>query len=976
VGGFGLCVACGFGVATRPVITLASGYRACVRFCDLGPLEVEVDGSRVTARGARLNAVLATLLLHLNRRVSTDLLLDAVWGEATTASSHSTLETHIWRLRRLLEPTRGRGQAASVLINDAGGYRLLAQPEDVDSARFEQLGLEVLDLGTTQQSDRALQAAEQALGLWRGSPFEPIADRAWAAGPIARLDEIRAQLQERRIDAILGVDRPELAVRELEPLLADQPYRERLWWLRMLALHRAGRSEDALATFRSARRTLIDEVGIDPGAELVELHRQILDQDPALRPQPARPAPAPARTVEIHLPRARPVVGRAGELAQVASALGRSPLVTVVGGAGSGKTLLASAAARAAATGYPDGVRFVDLSVVEPTADVAAEIVAAVEIAMPETATPQSVLAAYGTDRRVLLILDNCEQVLDQVAEVAELLTEPGRQVRLLATSREPLGIDAEAVITLGPLPVASDGGDGVGPAVALFLDRARLDPATVSVTDLTTIRRICGAVDGIPLAIELAAALTAAYTLTEIVDQVERDPGQLAAIGRGQARHHQTLAAAIDRSHRLLSAEERLLHRRVAVLPGTFGRGLAEAVAGPDLRRHVPGLLAKLVHRSMLSVSHEDGGQARFSQLAPVRGHAYRSLRAAGEVELAEDLRDDWCLALAQSRPRLGRIEEAAWYAEIDANLPIVRATLQRRLVVRPDAVGTAINSQLNGFWFYRDQIEEGIRWAEPALAVTGAGDLDLVLNQLSLGLLLLQQFRGDRGREVIDEALAALATLDLDPTTRTLSERLHLGELLLAVSTGFSGDRDAVKMHQLIDVFETIEGLGDRPDLAVGVEALRCLADTVSDPAGTDLVRVQDIFDRALTLGNLWAGWFSAASGATLGLLRQDPALGMVWSSRVVTLQARLGAKTALPQVETLGDFLALDRRWVEAVRIFSATHHQARRVGKPWPRNPLTSELLDRCRVTLSTEQFERAWAIGPTLSRAQLTVDALP
>ena len=181
---------------------------------------------------------------------------------------------------------------------------------------------------------------------------------------------------------------------------------------------------------------------------------------------------------------------------------------------------------------------------------------------------------------------------------------------------------------------------------------------------------------------------------------------------------------------------------------------------------------------------------------------------------------------------------------------------------------------------------------------------------------------------------------------------------------------------MHQLIDVFDTIEGLGDRPDLSVGVEALRCLADTVGDPAGTDLERVQDIFERALGLGNLWAGWFSAASGATLGLVRQDPALGMVWSSRVVTLQARLGAKTALPQVETLGDFLALDGRSVEAVRIFSATHHQARRVGKPWPRNPLTSELFDRCRVALSTEQFEHAWAIGPTISRAQLTVDALP
>ncbi len=950
-----------------------------MRFCDLGPLEVDVAGARVTARGARLTAVLATLLLHLNRRVSTDLLLDAVWGDATTESSHSTLETHIWRLRRLLEPSRGRGQAASVLVNDAGGYRLLAQPEEVDSARFEQLGLEVLDLGTTQQSERALQAADQALGLWRGAPFEQIAERPWAVGPIARLNEIRAQLQERRIDAILGVDRPDLAVGELEPLLAEQPYRERLWWLRMLALYRAGRSDDALATFRTARRTLIDEVGIDPGAELVELHRQILDQDPALRPSSVRPAATPAREVEIHLPRARPVVGRAAELEQVAEGLAGSALVTIVGGAGSGKTLLGSAAARSAAAGYPDGVWFVDLSVVETTADVAAEIVAAVKIAMPETSTPRSVLAAYAADRRMLLVLDNCEQILDQVAEVAELLTEAGHQVRLLATSREPLGVDGEVVVPIGPLPLETDEADAssatVGPAVALFLERARIDPAETSALDLSAIRRICAAVDGIPLAIELAAALTAAYALSEIVDQVERDPGQLSAIGRGQARHHQTLATAIERSHRLLSPDERLLHRRVSVLPGAFGWGLAEAVAGPELRGRVPGLLARLVHRSLLMVTHEDGGKARFAQLAPVRGHAFRSLRSAEEVDLAEDLRDSWVLALARSRPWLGRVGEAAWYAEIETDLPTVRATLQRRLVTHPDDIGTAISAQLNGFWFYRDLVEEGIRWAEEALPIADAGGVDQVLSQFSLGLLLLQQYRGDRGRELINRAVDTLATLDLGPMQLPGAERRHLAELTLAVATGFSGDRDADEMHRLLDVFETIPGLADEPELAVGCESLRLLADTIRDPAGTDLERVQDVFDRSLSVGNLWAGWFTAASGATLGLTRQDPKLGLVWSSRVVTLQARLGARTAMPQVETLGDFLALDDRWVEAVQIFSATHHQARRVGRPWPRNPLTSRLMDRCRAALTTEQFERAWATGPTLSRAELTLGAV-
>ncbi len=949
-----------------------------MRFCDLGPLEVEIDGSLVAARGPRLNAVLAALLLHLNRRVSTDLLLDAVWGESVTASSQSTLETHIWRLRRLLEPGRERRQSATVLTNDSGGYRLLARTEEVDSARFEQLSVEVLDLSITQQPERALQAADQALALWRGSPFELIAERPWATGPVARLQEIRFQLRERRIDAILGVDRPDLAVGELEPLLADQPYRERLWWLRMLALHRAGRSQDALATFRVARRTLIDEVGIEPGADLVELHRQILDQDPALRPSAPRPAPSTTRAVEVHLPRARPVVGRVRELSDVAAALTTHRLVTVVGGAGSGKTLLATAAARTRAASYPDGVWFVDLSTVEPESDVAAEIVAAVKIAVPETSTPMTVLAAYGLDRRMLLVLDNCEQILDQVADIVEVLIEPDQQLRLLTTSREPLGVAGEAVVNLGPLPLDADladrGGTVAGPAVALFLQRSALDAATVSSADRAVVRRICGAVDGIPLAIELAAALTTAYELTEIADQVERDPGQLSAIGRGQARHHQTLSAAIERSHRLLSEEEKLVHRRLAVLPGAFGRGLAEAVAGPELRGRVPGLLAKLVHRSLLTVTHEDGGYAQFAQLAPVRAHAYRSLRSATETALAEDLRDAWSLQLARSRPRLGRSEEADWYAEIDANLPTVRATLQRRLVVGPDVVGSEISAQLNGFWFYRDRTEEGIRWAESAQSAPRASDLARVLNQLSYGLLLLQQLQGDRGREAIDDALATVAALDLGRTTENPVDRRHLAELLLAVATGFSGD--PAMMHRMLDVFETVQNLPELPALAVGCDAVRCLADAIADPGTADLGRIQDVFDRALALDNLWAGWFAAASGAFLGLVRRDPNLGMEWSIRVVSLQGRLGAKAALPQVETLGDFLALDGQLVEAVRIFSATHHQARRVGKPWPRNSQTSDLLERCRVGLSTEEFEDAWTIGPTLSRADLTEGAHP
>jgi predicted ATPase/DNA-binding SARP family transcriptional activator len=956
-----------------------------VRFCDLGPLQIEVDGEQVAPRGRRLVAILSTLLLHLDRRVSVDLLLDAVWADEVTAASTSTLETHIWRLRRTLEPHRARGEASSVLLNDSGGYRLVATSAQVDSARFEQLNLDVLDLLTTDQPARALQAAELALGLWRGDPFLALADRAWAAGPVHRLAEIRTQLHERRVDAIMAVGQPERAVAELVPLLARHPFRERLWWQRMLALYRSGRTEDALAAYRTARRTLLDEVGLEPGPELAGLHRRILDQDPSLVPTIPTDAghrPGAARQVELRLPRPRPMVGRGRDLHAVGELLKVSPLITVAGAAGCGKTLLATETARLAGPQFPDGVRFVDLSAADHTSDVAELVAAGLDLPVPPGAAPLRTLAGYATDRRTLLVLDNCEQLLDQVAALADTLTGHDRQLSLLITSREPLGIPGEEVHTLEPLAVSSEPdarspfSSTDEPAVALFAARARL-PTDLLAVELATIRQICRAVDGIPLAIELAAALGSTFSLAEIADQVERDPGQLAAIGRGQARHHQTLSSAIDRSFRLLSEDERVLHRRLSVLPGSFGRELAEAVVGPDLRSRTASLLARLVHRSLLTVTHHDG-VARFAQLSPVRAHAAQALRGVAEVELAERLRDEWTRALIVRRPSAGRPEEADWYDAVALDLPTLRATLHRRLVTQPDRLGLEVIGHLPGFWYYLDLVEEGIRWTEAAWAAASGSDLDGVISRLSLADLLALQGRADRSRALVVEALALIAAPDgsglrlAEGDLPLTAEQQHwLAELILSMTSAMSVTHDLPTMRRLLDLLAATGLLDDDQDLTLLHAVFSCLVDTMPRPDRDALGALEELFRRADEHGNLWAAWAAASIGAMVALTHRDPDLGFHWSRRVIDRQGRLGARTVVSQVETFGDFLALAGRHVPAVRIFAATHHQSRQAGRDWPRNGLTAEMLDACRAALSSEDFAAAWAVGPTLDRTELT-----
>ncbi|ODU06306.1 MAG: hypothetical protein ABS81_05110 [Pseudonocardia sp. SCN 72-86] len=505
---------------------------SALRIHDLGPLLVELDNAPQRVPAGRLSGALAILLVHAGKPVGDDALADAMWADGSPRTT-STLDSHVFRLRRVLEPGRRAGDPSSTLVREAGGYRLVVATDQVDSLRFARLAVDAADLLAQGAPDRALRRTTEALASWRGRPWGDAADASWASAAVARLDELHEQVRETHIGALLATGATEPALAELEIALAEHPLRERLWAHRMVALRDSGRRADALATYTRARTTLVDELGVEPGPELRAVHASLLADD---APAPTRALP-PARTAAVHLPVARQrLIGRDAELDALTADVTTRPLVTLAGPAGCGKTRLAVEVARRAADAFPDGARFVDLTSATPDR-VLDTVCSAVELPPPVSGDAVAGLRTLVRDRRMLLVLDNCEHVVDAAAELVEQLLSAGPELAILATSREPLEVVDERVHVLGPL--------AAGPAAELFLERLHDVAGDHPADELAVTAEIVAAVDGLPLALELAAGRARAYSLAEIAAQVRADASSLSRIGRGRASHH----AAVERS-------------------------------------------------------------------------------------------------------------------------------------------------------------------------------------------------------------------------------------------------------------------------------------------------------------------------------------------------------------------------------------------------------------------------------------------
>ena len=651
-----------------PAGRAASDVSASLEFRLLGPLEVRCDGRTVDLGAYRQRSLLAVLLLCANEVVSRDRLIGEVWGEEAPVSARNMVQVYVSRLRKAL----GRG----LLLTQPPGYVLRVGEAQLDSIRFSALVTRAHGAMADGEPGAARDLLVEAIALWRGPPLADFTYESFAQREVGRLEELRLEAIELRIDADLAVGRHARLVGELEHLITLHPFRERLRGQLMLALYQSGRQAEALEAYRAARSTLVEELGIEPSVALQRLEQAILAQDRELQAAAATPAArrpvADGAFVGNLAPELTSLLGRESDLDRVAGLVSEYRMVTVVGPGGVGKTRVAQRVASTIAHGFQQGAWFVDLAAIDPADHVADAVCSAVGISdRPGSAALDTVLDEL-RERRLLLVLDNCEHVLRSGAEVATRLVSECRGVRILATSREPLAIAGERVTRLEPLATTANG-SGPPAAVALFLDRAASHGAYWEQPEkvLDAIRELCAKLDGMPLAIELAAARTRAISPAELLAHLDDRLRLLARPAHSSAHaRQQTLEATIAWSYELLSGEDQATLRRLSVFHGGFSLAAAAAVCA-DVGAKLETLerVTALVDRSVVSIQRRDDSD-RYRLLDSISLFAKQRLRNLGEQAGALDRHARFFLRFARdTSDQEGGTEQVVEAARIDAS-------------------------------------------------------------------------------------------------------------------------------------------------------------------------------------------------------------------------------------------------------------------------------------------------------------------
>ncbi len=700
----------------------------------LGTTEVLADGVPVELGGPLPRRLVAALLAAEGRPVSEDALTEAVWGDEPPASSSASLQAYVSRLRRRLgrEPLERAGD----------GYRLTV--DDTDAARFAvevRRGRELLD---DERPGEALRAFDTALARWRGEAFADLPDTFART----RLNELRAVAVEERLAARVAAGDAPGAVPELEAAVRAEPYRERRWELLILALYRGGRQADALATLRRVRTRLADELGIDPGPALQELEGRLLAQDPRLL-LPDRPAAA-----------VRPLshfFGRATELTALAELTATSRLVTLVGPGGAGKTRLA---VEFAADRQPWFVRLADVTDAEL---VGAAVAAAAGVRGSTVAAIATALAG----RPGLLLLDNCEHLVAAVAELTLDLLGRCPELRVLATSREPLGVDGERLLPIAPLPTAD--------AVALLTDRiTAVRPGwRPGAAEADQLDRLAAALDGIPLALELAAARARVLNLGELLEMLRDRFPALGPVPRGALAPHQTLEAAVAWSIDLLPAADRAVALRLWPYEGGFPLSALE----DDL-----DALSALVTRSVV-VADTSVTPTRYRMLEIVRAYCrqHDPDPAGSRARHAAWVRD----LVERITPELRSVRSAHAIRVLNRELANLRAGIVHDLAATPAAaVRTA--GLLEWLWFRGGHVTDGLRLLRAALdGAPDAPPTDRARAWATAGTLHFLTGDVDTATDRLRQAIETLGD-DPDADGWVLRAQLHYYESLLLSAQG----------------------------------------------------------------------------------------------------------------------------------------------------------------------------------------------
>lgn len=826
----------------------------------LGPLGVSNGANRAAVDRPSHLRLLSVLALSAGRRVSTEVLIDRFWPKDPPATAKAAVQTHIAALRRAL----GDGAIAT----EGYGYRLVIENGSLDSHVFDALAQKAKQATTIGDWEATLEAVGTAIGLWRGDPYPSLVDDDFARPEITRLTELHLDLLERRAEALISLSREAESLPDLEALVMEHPLRERMWEHLMTARYRLGRNADALRAFQEVSAHLA-EIGVEPGERLRRLEDKILLHDQSLTRTRHN---LPATLDEF--------IGRQKELAEISGLLARNRHVSLVGAGGSGKSRLAIEAAQTVLDRFPDGAYFVPLADIDDPSLIATAIAQGIGLATQADDVAGTLEKAL-RDSSTLLVIDNCEHLVDETAATTGRLLRVAPRLRVLSTSREPLRLQGEVVYTVPGMTVPKAGEDASSAdGVRLFNARAlQTHPDFDASADPELVAQVCRRLDGMPLAIELAARRAGIISLEDLDARLRESSAVLASGDRTGPPRHQTLEATIDWSYRLLTPEEQEALAKLAVFRGGFDLEMADWI----LERDSAPFVASLVDRSLIRAYTGDLGQRRYRLLETIRQFALSQAAEQGLAEEAFRAHDRWCVVFADhiweswEKPGMGRLRIA-----INEEFENLSSAFERA-----EAAG---NPKLEG------RFAEGLLWYWQTLGYLSKA---LVLYDIAL-----ETCENDDRRVglLAKRALARFSANDIDLASTDAENAYRLsGSLSPSVAKAYA-------VSTFSHIFHVRPDLDTREGIQYAEEAMAIATETRND-----LLIAMLQMDLANALG--WAGQMAEARPAlekavTLVERIEDP-LAVAYTYTAATTVAMQFADM---RRSALGDYPDRLARWCE--------------------------------------------------------------